>query len=60
LESGNYSDFKIICESGGKTREWAVHKAIIRNTSSYFRGVVKETFKEGHENEATLQEIQTS
>jgi hypothetical protein len=43
LESGEYSDFLIVC--GG--REFHVHRVIICPRSSYFRLMCKENFKEG-------------
>jgi len=60
LAFGEYSDSKITCISvdGQKKRTIPVHKAIISCSCDYLRRMIKkDTFKEGEENEATLEGV---
>ncbi|KAK6512598.1 hypothetical protein TWF481_001482 [Arthrobotrys musiformis] len=50
LESGNYSDFTIICGS----KEWKVHRAIICPQSEYFKTLCESKFKEREDGELDL------
>lgn len=50
LESGEYSDFVVVC--GG--REFKVHRLVICPRSKYFHTMCKENFKEGIEQKLEL------
>jgi len=57
LASGQYSDFKITCDTGTRSKTFNVHRAILSNRSAYFRNTIKDdTFKEGQEKHARLED----
>lgn len=56
MESGSFSDVKIICEG----REFSCHKAVLSCRSTVFRSMFQHPMKENQDNEVTIKDMSSS